>query len=286
VNGTPRRYDRAVDDRERLTEFFAQRHADVVDAAARVKGGDDVEAVHDLRVAIRRLRTVLRTAGPLLAPAWTEPLGDELDRLGPTLGPLRDLDVLTEHLRRESEELDDADRSALAGAFRVLAEEHAAARVAAIAELETERFAALVAQLATPPPIVGEGDVNGDVTLTGLAARAQKRLRKTMDEIAPDSPDELLHRARIRAKRVRYLAETLGEERIVKRAKAFQDVVGENQDAVVAEERLRALAERVPEAAVPLGRLIEREHERRGRVRNELPAAWKKLERAADAAWA
>ncbi len=275
-----------MDDRERLSAFFAQRHADVVDAAARVKAGDDVEAVHDLRVAIRRLRTVLRAAGPMLAPAWTEPLREELDRLGPALGPLRDLDVLTAHLQRESEELDDADRSALAGAFRVLAEDHAAARVATIAELETERFAALVAQLATPPPIVGEGDVNSDVTLTGLAARAQKRLRKTMDEVSPDSPDELLHRARIRAKRVRYLAETLGEDRIVKRAKDFQDVVGENQDAVVAEERLRALAERVPEAAVPLGRLIEREHARRARVRDELPKAWKKLESAADEAWA
>jgi CHAD domain-containing protein len=275
----------AVDDRQRLSDFFARRHADVVDGAARVKAGDDVEAVHDLRVAIRRLRTVLRAAGPLLASDWTEPLREELDRLGPALGPLRDLDVLTAHLRRESEELDDADRVALAGAFRVLAEEHATARVAAIAELETERFAALVAQLATPPPLVGAGDVNGDVTLAGLAARAQKRLRKTMDEVSGDSPDELLHRARIRAKRVRYLAETLGEERIVKRAKAFQDVVGENQDAVVAEERLRALAALVPDAAVPLGRLIEREHERRGRVRNELPKTWKKLESAADEAW-
>src|SRR5260221_140829 len=117
----------------------------------------------------------------------------------------------------------------------------------------------------------GDDDVNGSVTLASLAARAQKRLRKTMDEVDDDSPDTLLHRARICAKRVRYLAETLDEKRIVKRAKAFQDVVGENQDAVVAEERLRALAERVPESAVPLGRLIEREHERRGRVRDELP---------------
>ena len=80
---------------------------------------------------------------------------------------------------------------------------------------------------------------------------------------------------------MRYVAEALGEERVVRRAKEFQDVVGEHQDAVVAEQRLRALAERVPEAALPLGVLIERQRERRARMRGDLPKSWKRLQRAA-----
>ncbi len=101
-----------------------------------------------------------------------------------------------------------------------------------------------------------------------------------------DAPDALLHKARIRAKRLRYVAEAVLDKRVVRRAKAFQNVVGEHQDAVVAEERLRELATRVPEAAVPLGRLIERERTRRKRTRGDLPKAWKRLKRAGASAWA
>jgi CHAD domain-containing protein len=84
---------------------------------------------------------------------------------------------------------------------------------------------------------------------------------------------------------MRYVAESLGEERVVRRAKEFQDVVGEHQDAVVAEQRLRDLAARVPESALTLGVLIERERERRVRMRGGLPKSWKRLERAAAKAW-
>jgi non-ribosomal peptide synthetase component E (peptide arylation enzyme) len=72
---------------------------------------------------------------------------------------------------------------------------------------------------------------------------------------------------RIRAKRARYAAElaeaVVGKPatRFVRRARKLQDVIGEHQDAVVAEERLRAAAakEHTQEAAISVGRLVERE---------------------------
>ena len=62
--------------------------------------GDDPEELHQARVATRRLRAVLRAARPLLDPGWTESLRAELSWLGGALGPVRDLDVLLDHLRR------------------------------------------------------------------------------------------------------------------------------------------------------------------------------------------
>ena len=62
---------------------------------------------------------------------------------------------------------------------------------------------------------------------------------------------------------------------MVERAKRLQDVVGEHQDAVVAEERLRALSE--PATALLVGRLIERQRARRHSARAEVPKAWRKL---------
>ena len=69
----------------------------------------------------------------------------------------------------------------------------------------------------------------------------------------------------------------VGDEKVVARAKEFQDVVGEHQDAVVAEERLRALAK--PSTALLVGRLIERQESRRADARRTVPKAWKRLEK-------
>ena len=60
-------------------------------------------------------------------------------------------------------------------------------------------------------------------------------------------------------------------------AKRLQDVLGEHQDAVVAIEKLRNLAGRMPDAAVAAGRLIEREQERARRTRGAWRASWKQL---------
>ncbi len=205
---------------------------------------------------------------------------EELDWLGRSLGPLRDLDVLTERLRQETNAFDDEDRAAFANAFVALSAGHDAARANAMAALDSERYLALLDALAGAPPLL-----EAEKTLAQVAAREFRRLRKTMRDIGPHSPDELVHKARIRAKRLRYVAEVLGKKRVVRRAKQFQDVVGEHQDAVVAEQRLRELASRVPDAAVPLGRLIEREQTRRLRTRGDLANAWKRLSRAGSSAW-
>jgi hypothetical protein len=64
-------------------------------------------------------------------------------------------------------------------------------------------------------------------------------------------------------------------------AKRFQDVVGEHQDAVVAEDQLSSVASRLktPEAVFVAGRLLERQSLRRRGARSSLPKAWRKLER-------
>jgi CHAD domain-containing protein len=271
---------RAKTDAERIQRYFAQRYVDLLAADPGVRLGVDAEAVHDLRVAVRRLRALLRSARDLFVRAWADGLRDELGWLGRALGPLRDLDVLTAHLREEAAALGEEDRARLAPAFAALEADHTAARADALDALSSERYFALVEALASPPQLA-----ESEKTLPGIAAAQLGKLRKLMRRAEDDASDELLHKARINAKRMRYVAEALGEERVVRRAKEFQDVVGEHQDAVVAEQRLRGLAERVPEAALPLGVLIERERERRGRMRGDLPKSWKRLERAAAKTW-
>jgi CHAD domain-containing protein len=92
---------------------------------------------------------------------------------------------------------------------------------------------------------------------------------------------------RIHGKRARYAAElaegAVGKpaRRFVSDAKAFQDVIGEHQDAVVAEEWIRDWAASNPGAEDVVALLIGRERKRRARARRDWPGAWDRLERRA-----
>jgi len=273
---------RPKDDTERVRLYFAQQYVDLLAADPGVRLGLDAEPVHEMRVAVRRLRALLRAARPMFVREWADALRAELGWLGRALGPLRDLDVLSAYLRAEAETLDDGDRTTLEPIFSALESDRAAARAEALSVMQSERYLALLGALGAPPQLLAGA---GAVSLEAIAARELKKLRKTVRRAEAEGSDELLHKARIRAKRLRYVAETLGEDSIVRRAKAFQDVVGEHQDAVVAEERLRALAARVPEAALSLGLLIERQRGRRERMRGDVPKSWRRLRRAATKAW-
>jgi CHAD domain-containing protein len=224
------------------------------------------EDVHQLRVAMRRLRAYLRAARPILDESWSEPLRAELKELGRTLGEARDLDVLVAHLDSAVEELGEPGGALLVGQLRA---ERAALQPALLESLSGERWHGLLDRLEQePPPREGPG-------LADLAKAEQQRLRKR--DVAPDAPDEELHDLRKRVKRARYTAELAGADDVVACAKDVQDVLGEHQDAVVAEERLRTLAR--AKSGLAAGRLVERERERRRRAREEYPRAWKRLRR-------
>jgi CHAD domain-containing protein len=250
-----------------------------------VRLGGDPEDLHQLRVAVRRLRALLRAGRPLLVDEWVVQLRDELAWLGRELGPARDLDVFVDYLTEEVATLPDEDRRRIAPVVGQAEGDRKEAHRALRRTLGGRRYLALLDYLdgATADPWTRDSDA----TLEGIAGGEFGKLRKAMKQLGPSSPDEELHRARIKGKRARYAAElaeaTAGEKaaEFVRRAKRFQDVIGEHQDAVVAEERLRALARRRGTgAALALGRLVERQATRRERSLDDLPSAWKRLQRS------
>jgi CHAD domain-containing protein len=275
---------------EQLRSYLREQYAQILAHDPGVRVGDDPEDLHQLRVATRRLRSVLKTAEPMLDPTWVAGMRDELAWLGGELGPSRDLDVLIPYLRSEAAELDPADRRALTQLFRKLEDGRAGARTSVLEALRSERYLALLASIeaaAAGPPPGGTGSLHDE------ARKQFKKLKKAMRTVEEDPTDEAIHEARKEGKRARYATELLEDElgkrgaKLLSAAKDFQDAAGEHQDAVVAEARVRALLRgvRAQRTALAAGMLISRQRERQRAAVEALPKAWRRYEQAAEKVW-
>jgi CHAD domain-containing protein len=276
--------------RPQLQAFFERQYEQVLAHDPGTRLGDDPEDLHDLRVAVRRLRAILKVASPPLDAAWANDLRAELDWLGEALGPVRDLDVMLAHLREAQVDLDKGERRSFSPILKKLGRERSAHRKSLLALMKSPRYAALLDRLedAARRPHTRSAHPSPDE----VAASAFSALRKAVRRLARDPSDRALHKVRIRGKRARYAAEVAAPghgkpvAKFIDAAKGFQDVAGEHQDAVVTAERLRALAaDSESGTAFVAGRLAERQEVRRARSRAVFADAWRKLERTGKRAW-
>ena len=260
-----------------------------------VRIGDDPEDVHQARVGTRRLRSDLRTFGPLLDEEWLEPLREELRWLAGALGAVRDADVMIERLRRQAATLPEPDTAALAPIFRRLAKERDQARDDLVEALRSPRYVALLERLvsaAQKPACRKAAATPAADVIPDLVAGPWRKLRKAVKGLTDTPADSELHRVRILAKRTRYAAEAaapLVGKKAAKFAQAvagLQEVLGDHQDAVVAEAWLRQAVEGA-DAAVSLaaGELIAVQMAEAADHRARWPKAWKKASDAKLRTW-
>lgn len=266
-----------------LVEGLAEREAGV-------RQGDDPEDVHQARVAVRRLRSVLRTFGDVLEPEWATALRDELRWLGRLLGDVRDAEVLRERLHSQAGWIAAEDRPVVKRLIRRLNARRDYARARLIEQMTTDRYRSLVDALdaaAREPALVSEvAAVPADVALRPGLQKLWQHLDAAIEDIVTEgATDEALHVVRIRSKRVRYAAEAVTPvfgkpaRRFAKAASALQDVLGEHQDAVVAGAWLRRAAATTPDVAFVAGELVALEASGGRSARAKWPAAWRSLSR-------
>ena len=209
-----------------------------------VRAGTDPEGVHQARVATRRLRSDLRTFGPLLDEEWATPLSEGLRWLGGELGVAREAEVLLGHLRDKAHaggpEIERDAKLLLTGALN----EHDAAQLHVTGALRSSRYLDLVDRLvqgAMAPRMRPSAERATSSDLVRLVRRPWKRLARAHKALGDNPSDPELHALRIRAKRARYAVEAVagavGGEEPAKFAAALtnlQTVLGAHQDAVVA----------------------------------------------------
>ena len=218
---------------------------------------DVPDAVHQMRVATRRMRSALQAYGRVVDRSATRELTDELKWLAGVLGDARDLEVLHARFGDALGELpEDEVLGPVQGRLtRYFAGREADARTALVTALDSGRHLALLAavdRLLADPPLTRRARGRAERVLPGLVGRAHRRVAGHV-EVADGMEsgherDMEWHEARKAAKRLRYAAETaapvLGKpaRRLVKRVKHVQELLGDHQDAVVARPVLREIA--------------------------------------------
>jgi CHAD domain-containing protein len=220
--------------RLRLRPFLTKRAAAVLRPRRRVRDRGDPEAVHDLRVATRRLQEALRFSEPFLPRPAVDRVARRARGIRRSLGAVRDADVLFRLLRRLARRLERGERRLALGIAARLSEEAEAARRAAdrrgglpVPGIRKRLQALLKAARPVPVAVSARGR---QVALERLARAARLLPRARRGD--PDG----LHAFRIAVKRYRYGLEILDEagarglRALIREARDLQRALGRVHD--------------------------------------------------------
>jgi CHAD domain-containing protein len=285
-----------------------------------VRKGVDPEAVHQARVATRRLRSQLRTFRPALRAGPTKRLGAPLKNLAGLLGDVRDLDVLAERFdsggagaegRSGNGEGSDASvpGAVVADVLAKLARERDAAFVRLIDVMDSQAYRKAFRDLeafAADPPFRRVAFAPAPEVLGPSVRAVFGKLEGAVCNLPVVPSDGELHQVRIRAKRARYAAQAAsafgppGCSLLAKRLGKLQDVLGLLNDGSRSVAWLRQIRSQPPEpfgapggtgatalsgdsyvAGIEL--LVARQHLAMAAAREEWPSRWVKVREAAGA---
>jgi CHAD domain-containing protein/CYTH domain-containing protein len=264
---------------------LALGHLDSAAAALdRMDDEDDVEALHDFRVSLRRLRTILRSYRPNFAPEVRMKERRAIRKLARSTGAGRDAEVLLDWLESVRDDLAPSEGPM---ADRLAAELRAERdwEYGDVLEKVGPRFRKLEKRLRRR---LGSFELPAEpsrpgversfaATLNHVLPVYAAQLSDAVDAIHTPEDHDAVHAARIRGKRLRYLVESVatevdGVDLLVDRLKGLQDALGDLRDAQLLELRVRAsdVARRKSRNAVKpgpgdarLGVLLTREQDAR-----------------------
>ena len=218
---------------------------------------DAPDAVHQLRVAARRLRSALATFRKLTDGTTAKFLRAELQWLAGTVGQARDTEVIRARLK---DMLDAEPQELLIGPVAQQVEEHLGTiqqqgRAAGLAALDSDRYFRLLDSLdafLAAPPLSASAQNEALRTVGRLVSGERKRLNaavRAVDSATGRGPQDVaLHEVRKSAKRLRYAAEAaspiFGKQAtaLARAAEGIQEILGDFQDSVVTRQTLLTLA--------------------------------------------
>ena len=232
------------------------------------------EGIHQMRVAVRRLRAVLSAFSAMLPPEQRRWASHELRWLGDALGPARNLHVFASGLmgRAPARLLEPGGLKALATAIE---RRRKASYTAAVEAIRSPRYTGMMLRLLRWFDACGwqEDTASGDLRqpIGSLAARILDRrmqvVRKRSEDFVSQYPEQR-HRLRIALKKLRYAGEALASlydadavQPFVRQLKQLQDDLGEISDIRVAHHIVADISEHATDTIAEAGKRLVEWHE-------------------------
>lgn len=251
----------------RVVRTVALGHlADAASARDRLANASDDEALHDFRVALRRLRSWERAFRPYTKKDVSKKLRRRLRNLARDTGASRDLEVHLAWLREQRRSVGRRQRPGLSWLLARLTERKEDADAVLARDVDA-RFMRLNRRLgvamATYRETLRVRDNGRVVPPSAFAEALAPRIRDAaavlqahLDRVTSAADDDECHEARIAAKRLRYLLEPVtrlvpGADEAVDRLKTLQDVLGDLHDAQVFGAEVTSLAEELEPPGAP-----------------------------------
>ncbi|MFL5385915.1 MAG: CHAD domain-containing protein [Longimicrobiaceae bacterium] len=236
---------------ERGARRLALSFLDDAEAAhQRLERGADDEALHDFRVAIRRLRSTVRAYREALEGSVGGGDRRRLSDLADATGAARDLEVHVAWLRKRLDDLPGDERARAWELLQAMRGEQARAEERLRRQVAKDfprerwrlarrlRFYQVRMDVEAPP-----GGVRLAPAFARLAHEHAAELERRLAAVRSIGDQDEAHRARIAAKRLRYLLEPVqgeleGAPELIRRLKKLQDALGDMHDADVLLARL------------------------------------------------
>lgn len=256
--------------------------------------GTDPEALHDMRVAVRRLRAIVRTLHDGFPAALGASLREDLRWLGRELGPVRDFDVQIERVTAFAAAVPPSLRTSFDEFLGHLRARRDAERRIMLTSLDGRRYQQLLLKLerfADGRTRVVKAEPGTRLAAELAAEKLTKTYRKVIRKgraVGPLPTPEQLHELRIRAKRLRYVLEFFGSiagkpaVRAARRLARLQDLLGAYNDSVTAASFVQAYvdgpgAEAPASAMLTLGAVVGNEIGRGERLRRRFARRWERF---------
>jgi CHAD domain-containing protein len=226
----------------------------------------DTEFLHDLRVAVRRTRSLQRQFKSIY-PERLQHFRDEFKRIQAITGDLRDLDVYLLDFPALQASLPEGLQADLDPLRAVLETRRARALTATRRGLRARRTQDALDQWAAFTREAQTADRKVEELAADRIARVYRKMVKMGRAIDDDSPPSDLHELRKVGKELRYLLEFFGSlfspdvvKPFIKTLKGLQDQLGRFQDREVQSATLRELGPEVgkPATLMAMGVLVDR----------------------------
>jgi CHAD domain-containing protein len=226
-----------------LGQVVHKRLAQLVENVDFTGKEDPVEALHDLRVASRRLRAFIKLFEPMLDPPIVQHVAKPLRRITRAAGELRDLDVQLAHIEeRIPAQTTDAARAALEYLLERISGRRADVQTRALKRIRKIRLNDVSVGMSAA---LGETVARLPASPEEVATLVWGLLAPLVEEVEANEPRPgsapspgALHQLRISFKKLRYalelVAPMLGEQRgLIKRAESLQELLGTHHDLFV-----------------------------------------------------